>query len=378
MLTSLERGVWLWLSLAFPSLYIVDKYAGLPAALLYAVLVAGFVAVSDRLAWPRHERFVPWLALAALLVVAAAFFIVHPRLNVHVPGAGSDDDDAYNLGALALAAGVSPYTRTTYLGNVLHQLPGAFVLAAPFVALGTSALQNLFWLPLFFGTVARGTGDRRLALRLAGLVLILSPTVMHQLVTGTGYVSNAIYVALGLWWLVRSRGRPLAALFWGVALASRANFLFLVPLAFGWLWRSEGRGAALRAIGLTVVTAAVLTLPFYLNDPANFGPLEASDRVFRFEGRLPGSGFAIVGMMACAALMLTRWQSSVSALFRNAAIVQAIPVLAGMLLGILLFGQPDLSYSPYGTFFAWFALAAIATSAGGEHENAQTAERIPS
>src|SRR5437773_2523642 len=82
----------------------------------------------------------------------------------------------------------SSYSRTTYLGNVLHQLPGAFVLAIPFVALGTSALQNLCWLPLFFLAVSKDANSRT-ALELALLVLVLSPEVIHEVVTGTGHVS---------------------------------------------------------------------------------------------------------------------------------------------------------------------------------------------
>ena len=70
------------------------------------------------------------------------------------------------------------------------------MLAAPFVLLGTSALQNLFWLPLFFVAI-RKEANSRTALQLA-LVLVLSPGVMHEVVTGTGYASNTIYVLLGL------------------------------------------------------------------------------------------------------------------------------------------------------------------------------------
>lgn len=105
------------------------------------------------------------------------------------------------------------------------------MLASPFVRLGTNALQNLFR-PLFFLTVRAETNGRT-ALQLAWLVLVLGPVVLEEIVTGRGYGSNTIYVLLGLWWLVRTKHRDVAAITWGVALASRANFLFLVPLALG-------------------------------------------------------------------------------------------------------------------------------------------------
>ena len=69
-------------------------------------------------------------------LIVVAFFVLYPVANTHAPGTGSDDDDALNLGALALLTGRFPYSQTTYLGNALHHLPGAFVLAVPFVILG--------------------------------------------------------------------------------------------------------------------------------------------------------------------------------------------------------------------------------------------------
>src|SRR5262249_31333142 len=151
------------------------------------------------------------------VAVALAFAAVYPRVNVHVPGAGSDDDDALNLGVRALAAGHSPYAERTYLGNVLHQLPGAFILAAPFVAAGSCALQDLLWIPMFCLAVRRERRDRAATdvadaetLRLSWVVLVACPVVLDEIVTGTGHGANAIYVLLGLWWLTRTR-RPMIA-----------------------------------------------------------------------------------------------------------------------------------------------------------------------
>jgi hypothetical protein len=233
-------------------------------------------------------------------------------------------------------------------------------MAAPFVGLGTSALQNLFWLPLFFLAIATQTRDSRGAVRLAALVLVLSPTVIHQVVTGTGHLSNAIYVALGLWWLASSGGSPWAATAWGVTVASRANFLWLIPLAGGFLWKREGRCAAIRATTLATLIAACLTLPFYFNDPENFGPLESSERVFRFDRMMPGTGLVILMTMTGVAVVFAARLRTMSDLFRAAAVVQAVPVLAGTVLGTVQNGALDLSYSPYASFFAWFAIAAVA------------------
>jgi hypothetical protein len=235
------------------------------------------------------------------------------------------------------------------------------VLAAPFVMLGTSALQNLFWLPMFFLAVREETKDSRSALQLAWLVLVLSPGVMYEVVTGTGYVSNTIYVVLGLWWLVQTKHRDVASVTWGLTLASRANFLFLVPLAFGWLCQHAGFRAALRATALTCATTACLTVPFYLPDPNHFGPLEAANRLLVFNELIPHLGIALIVLMAAMAFALSFTRMDASALFRNCAIVQAFPVVAGVVLTTLQDRNLNLWYARYGAFFAWFALMALAT-----------------
>jgi hypothetical protein len=346
-----------WLALVAPSLFIVHKYAGSSGAAGYAALAATAVIAAPRIRVTGSARGRLALAIGAFAVIAIAFAVFYPSVDVHTPGRGSDDDDAYNVGVRALVHGRSPYNETTYLGNVLHQLPGAFVLAAPFALAGTSALQNLVWLPLFFLAVRKDSGDAA-ALRLSWLVLAMSPTVLHQVITGTGHAANTIYVALGLWWLTRTRHPNAAAAVWGVAVASRANFLVLLPLAFGWLKQQRGSRAAATATACTVATAAALVLPFYANDPAHFGPLEAADRLLRFNAVIPYAGTAVGVVMVAAAVFLSRRPMNRAALFRNCAIVQSVPVIAGTSLSG--WGRPALVYATYGTFAAWFVFISAA------------------
>jgi dipeptide/tripeptide permease len=352
-------AVCLWLALVFPSSFVVDKYLGWESTIAYAIVVAVIVALRPQLPERVSNRSVLWLALLTLILIVVAFLAIYPIANTHTPGAGSDDDDALNLGAMALLTGRFPYSRTTYLGNVLHHLPGAFALASPFVILGTSALQNLFWLPLFFLAVREET-DSRTALRLAWLVLALSPGVMYEVVTGTGYVSNAIYVVLGLRWLVRTKHRDAAAIAWGVTLASRANFLFLVPVMCGYLRQTAGLRPALRATALTSATAACLTIPFYLYDRSNFGPIEGANRLLVFSDLLPHLGLVLMILMAVLAFVLSFTPMNALALFRNCALVQALPVVAGVVLSTVQDRHLNLWYARYGPFFAWFALMALA------------------
>ncbi len=363
MTDSPAGGICLWLTLVVPSSFVVNKYLGWECTIAYAIVVALIVALVPRLPERLSTGNLAWLALLTQCLMLVAFLVLYPVANTHAPGTGSDDDDALNLGARALLTGRFPYSQTTYLGNALHHLPGAFVLAVPFVILGTSALQNLFWLPLFFLAV-REEADSRTALQLGWLVLGLSPGVMHDVVTGTGYVSNTIYVVLGLWWLVRTKHRDAAAITWGITLASRANFLLLVPLAFGYLRQIAGWRTALRAMALTCATAACFIMPFYLHDRRNFGPLEGANRLLVFNGLLPHLGLALIILAVVLAFVLSFTQMDASALFRNCTLVQGWPVVAGVVLSVVQDRQLNLWYARYGSFFAWFSLMAfVMTSA---------------
>jgi hypothetical protein len=352
----------LWLSLVAPSLYVVQKYTGWIGAVVYVTAAAIAVRLRTSIPVPRATSTVRWAAAATAALVVAAFVAVYPVVNTHVPGTGSDDDDTYNIGARALVAGRSPYDEVTYLGNALHPLPGSFILAAPFVLLGTSAWQNIFWLTVFFLAVNWVTASERDALRLAWLVLAFSPTVIHQIVTGTGHAANTIYVLLGLLWLIRTRHRAVAAIAWGIALASRANFLFVIPLAFGWIANRHGWRAAARATVLTCLTIATLTLPFYFHDPDRFGPAEGANRVLRFDALVPYSGEVIVGVMGLVSIVLAARQTTEATLFANGAIVQAVPIVVGSIISGWQRRQPDLAYAAYATFAAWFVIMAIALS----------------
>jgi len=360
MTGSRQDALCLWLVLVLPSSFIVHKYLGWEGAIVYSIGVATSVGLGRRVFTRLSTRTLVWLVLLASVLVAVAFFVVYPIANTHVAGAGSDDDDALNLGAMALLAGRFPYAHTTYLGNVLHHLPGAFILATPFVALGTSALQNLWWLPVFFLAV-REDANSRTALELALVVVALSPEVVYEVVTGTGYLANAISVLLGLWWLVRTTHRDFAAIAWGLTLASRANFLLLVPLAGGYLYQHAGWRTAARAVALTCGTVAALTLPFYFHDPRHFGPLEAANRLLVFNQLLRHLGIALIVLIAALAVGLSFMPMDRAALFRNCGVVQAFPVIAGVVLASVRDRQLNLWYTRYGAFFAWFALMAWVT-----------------
>jgi len=113
MTESREADVCLWFALVLPSSFVADKYLGWTGTLAYAIVAAVIVTLRPRLSPRLSNRDASWLAVFTLAFIIVVFLVVYPIANTHVAGAGSDDDDTLNLGALALISGHSPYSRTT-------------------------------------------------------------------------------------------------------------------------------------------------------------------------------------------------------------------------------------------------------------------------
>src|SRR5208337_1689916 len=226
--------------LVIPSLLQVQRYCGNAGGmrnLLAApsILWIGYKHVFLRLLPKINERDAFWLAVGTLIAVLVVFVCLYPVAKAGIVGRGSDADNALNIATRALLKGRYPYYQSTYLGNPISPLPGSLLLAVPFVLLGNSAYQNLFWIAAFFVMAREWLASGRLALLLLWTILALSPVVWWELVTGGDILSNSIYVLVLLLVLVRSipnpnltalSKTPLAMLF-GIGISSRANFALL-------------------------------------------------------------------------------------------------------------------------------------------------------
>ena len=364
--TKLFAVLW-WLCLAGPSVYVVQRFFGWGAVVAHLVLAA--VLLRPVLALPKWltDRQVRAALLAALALAVVVFAVAYPKVNVHEPGAGSDNDDTCDIGARALLHGESPYAHVTYLGNPLSLMPGSFVIAAPFTMAGASAIQNVFFLALFAIAVRAETRDERRALAVTLAVLAFSLSTWHSLVTGSDHMANPLYVLLGLWWLVRTERRDLAAVAWGITLASRANFLFLIPLAWGWLAARSSRTAATRTMLIALATFTAITLPFYLHAPDQFGPRIGAVQLGRLNALLPHADLIIMAAVGAASVVLARRIRTVSSLFGRCAIVQGIAPIGGLAISTAA-GAPYLPYFAYAEMAAWFGLfaLAIASAPGAE------------
>lgn len=286
-----------------------------------------------------------------------AFVFVYRSVNTHQPGRGSDADDGLNMATVKLLHGHFPYDELTYLDNPISPLPGALVLAAPFVLVGNSAYQNFFWLVIFFLILRGYSRDSRPTLFWVAAVLVLSPVLMNEIVAGGDYLANSIYVLVFILILVdeeRWQFPPwteyLFAVLFGVSLSSRANFFLLLPLVFAALVRRRGW---IQAMVLTLISMgifAAITLPFYLHDPAHFSPFQVQHfKLLRFEPTLPRAGLLIPAAAGVLAVILAIFRvRDTRRLLTAGALVEAVPLLSAECLRIIQLHRWDFAYLSYG------------------------------
>jgi hypothetical protein len=361
--------------LVVPSCGVIQKYFGNVGLLIYlaaatAILWLAYRYLAELFLLRLSERESVYLVLLTFVALIALFAIVYPKANVHIAGRGSDADDGLNLAVHELLNGRYPYSVRTYLDNPISPMPGAILLAIPFVLLGSSAYQNLFWLGVFCVVLFRMTQSWRGTLMLLWTILIFSPVVMNDIVTGGDYPSNTIYVLgfmlLTLSWVSRVDSplwkKLLAVLLLGIALSSRANFLLLMPLLFSALTLRAGWRTATRYSALALLACAAITIPFWVHDPAGFTPLHTqAHKVSEFQTILPSAGLVVPALGGCLAVALA-WRSIQlrrETWPRDCAIVQAVLVLSVTTLTVIQTGTLSLTSTSYGVFFLFFGLLAF-------------------
>jgi hypothetical protein len=296
-----------------PSVSIVDKYFGTPAIVVLvslALLVATYL--TRRLAWlaarisPRTANYGAGLAL---IIVLAVTLFVYPKANLHGPMQGSDRDDALLDATAALLRGEFPYSRPTYLGNPITPLPGALILAVPFVLVRNVALANVFWCAALFLGLRSWLGDPRPAL-LALVLALVSPEVMHEIATGGDMFANGVYV--GLFVLLVAIAIPNERLHWfakagaavllGIGLSSRPTYVLLVPVLFEYLRRRVGFRLSTGWLGVAMLATVGVTLPFYLASPSRFAPFHLATNLANSGGFIPHAELIIPALTLALAL----------------------------------------------------------------------------
>lgn len=350
----------------------VQKYGGTASMFVYLAVLLGAVPLFLRAAVPRFPQLksstIVMVAAASLVVLAVLFFVLYPHANSHVPGVGSDRDDAADMGAHALLRGQWPYHGRTYLGGTISQLPGLLLLAVPFVALGHSAYAAFFWLPVLFALLWNLRAEGRVALLLAWLALIASPVLVREVVTGGDLLANTISVMVAVWLIALALERHhrwrlvFAGLFMGFVLSSRLNFLFvLLPLA-AFAWKRYGIRRVLEFLVPTAVSMAAVTLPFWVGR-ASFPPLTSSDHLSAFDGSLPGGQSLVIAIALVVAIgFALAAPPRLGSVFAQAAAVQAFFIVAVGVHEAVQAGSLDLTdLTPgYGLPVVLLALGALA------------------
>jgi len=358
--------------IAFPSSGVVHKYTGTAGLLAYLLGVVAIIVLLQRFGlpfakwWRKHSALT---AIAAFIAFAACFAIIYPMENFKGPGKSSDRDQGLNIAAGRLMHGENPYYRDQPDAGPLSVLPGSIIIASPFVAAGNSAFQNLFWLTAFVVFTAFLFNDRMIALILITMSLALSPSAMHEFISGGDLMTNAIFVAIFSILALRAwtsepkhRGwRWVVLLLMGLALASRPNFLFILPLFGALLWRETTFGKAITASSVALLAFCLVTLPFYLSDPDGFTPLVARAKI-----EIPGMPWASVAVIAMTAiltiasslaLLLRKNDNPTTAFARQCALVILAPMLGMVVLQSISSGLPDFGFmvDRFGLMYLPFA-----------------------
>jgi hypothetical protein len=300
-----------------------------------------------------------WLTLLGLLV---AFVIVYPVANSGLMGGGSDRDEALNIAVAELVHWRYPYYNKTYLEGPISPLPGAIVLAIPFVLIGNSAYQNFFWLMAFFQVIKIYLKDGRLALILIWSILGLSPEVLREFLTGGDGLANSIYILIFILMLIRVILKPInylkimSAVLLGIGLSSRPHLILLLPLVFSILIQKNGLKIATKYMLFICTALGAVTLPFYLYDPQAFSPLHQTTKLSQFSSILPFSEIIIPlsgGTIACC-LAFQRMDKKGILLMKNCAIIQAFIILSPVVLSSINSGTLSFNFTGYGIYFLLF------------------------
>ena len=363
------------LLIAFPSTGFVQKYAGLPGVAAYVAIVIGLVFLTTA----SVKRLAPWLVrhfrvLVAVAVagLAAGFVVLHPFEDGRGPGKSSDRNEGLEIAVNRMVNGETPYYPSNPQAGPLSVLPGSIVLAGPFAALGNSGYQNVFWLGAFLIAASRFFKDQALGLYLLAVPLALSLAAQYEFVSGGDLIANGIFVAIFFLCALEAWSQPassiwlrvLTALLLGVGLASRANFILLVPLFSATVWRMAGLRKAIAATSLVVVAMASITLPFYLHDPAGFTPLLTRQKLTFADQVVPWASKAMIGVtlltaiVSACVLLRHRPGDPLIAFFRGCAVVTLAPMISAVLFASWINGRLDFEFmrDRFGLMYVFFAL----------------------
>jgi hypothetical protein len=366
------------LLVAFTSSGFVQKYAGIAGLAGYAAVVTAIFIALGRVQGGLSRLVLPhlrWVAPLFLVGLAAIHLGLHQVEDGRGTGRSSDRDEGLEIAVTRLFAGQNPYYPAHPQAGPLSVLPGAILLASPFVLLGWVGLQNIFWIGVFLWMLRGRANGRGSPLIILAVTLLVSPSAQYEIVSGGDMIANGAYVACFFMFACDTwnnpasprSGRILASVLLGTGLASRANFVLLLPLLTSVVWRLSGPRAAMMATLSVGASCLVWVAPFYFLDPAAFTPLKSRDKIMFDGSSLAWADEVILGLTclttAALAIRLLRGPSMdvMRRFHSSAAISTATPMVAMVALASFASHGPDfrIMHDRFGLMYLFFALAAL-------------------
>ena len=276
-----------------------SKLSFLPWPIVAAALPAA-AALAQR-KWGSRGSVWCFVAGALALIAFLASRLAHDV-------AGGDMLQIIDFAIRDLLDGHSPFRRyLTVSGKevMFGYWPGVWLPYLPVIALGLDMrVLNVFLMGLVVLLFWKASGGGERGARILSIVLfpvLLSTPLMQMALSGH----------LWLYWLLSAatllfvvRGQyTLAAVMFGLCLASRPTALFLAGPILAYVWTQAGLRAALAGGGVSAGVLLALNLPFYLiyGDvylQANFGYLSGIGHQlthFSIEGILQAVGLGALG-----------------------------------------------------------------------------------
>ncbi|RMI03371.1 MAG: hypothetical protein D6681_10075 [Calditrichaeota bacterium] len=374
------------LTLTTPSLWMFQKRLSLAGGLIYFLLAGSIILVILTWLQPRmvnvQPKYINILSLLTVIGLITTFFLLYPLETGGRFGVGSDRDEALNIAVTELLAGRYPYYAKTHLNGPITPFPGAILLAVPFVILGNSAYQNLFWLAGFYVVLKRWLFPSKTVLLLFfWTILAVSPAFWYEWISGGDLLANNLYVFIFILLTINLAANPYrtpwlwlpAIIFTGLGLSSRPNFLFLVPPLFSAIKVRANFRTAFITTGSILFVFCLVTLPFFLIDPSGFSPLHVLNKFSTIEQTFPYAGVIISGFTLVLSIFLAWRQhhSNIATLCYDFALIQAFPLISGVILNSIQTGYPNFSFIAdrlglnfmfFGAVAAWCLLTKACSS----------------
>ena len=369
----------LCLFVGLPSLAMIERLLSVvakqmqinvPGVLLLSIFALFLVALYFPGPWLMttlsRQKHVVSLFILLCTLAFGAFYVVYPIHDSGRLGFASDRDEAIDLGVNQLFEGKYPYRCKSVAGthegcpqqgNPIAPMPGAMLLASPFVVLtGRSAVQNFLWLGVFMLAAGSWLMSRKISAAYLITMMLLAPVVTAEIASGGDLLANSLAVSATLVLALgssNSRTQVLWALLFGVALSWRAHYLLLAVPLFVYHVRNGAWGPMWR-IGIAATVAfGLVTLPLYFADPAGFSPLHIQQKLKSFEHILPHANNVMLLATIVVGILVSWYAKSREQLLMACATTILVPILFSVVLNSIKVGQPTL------IFYGWYALSSL-------------------